>query len=222
MPRFARLVAPGFPHHVTQRGNRNQIVFFAEDDRRAYLDLIRTHSQAHHVEIWAYCLMDNHVHFVAVPETEDGLTRCFQEAHRLYTRRINSREGWKGYLWQGRFASFPMDERYLYAAVRYVERNPVKAGIVADPWEYRWSSAKAHVLKTRDPLLNPCFLEVQIDDWKKYLAEEDPGMTYDIDTGIRTGRPQGSDAFIHKLETTLGRRLEKRKPGPKQQAVLTS
>jgi putative transposase len=219
MARMARVVAPGFPHHVTQRGNRNQNVFFSDEDRRTYLELIRRHAQASAVEIWAYCIMDNHVHFVAVPQREDSLTRCFQEAHRLYTRRINFRKGWKGYLWQGRFASFPMDERYLYAAVRYVERNPVKARLVDDPWEYSWSSARAHVLKTNDPLLSHCFLNDEIQDWKTYLANEDLSMSRDIETGIRVGRPQGSDQFIGKLERMLGRRLRKEKPGPKPATV---
>ena len=143
MGRLARVVLPNVPHHITQRGNRNQPVFFSEDDKKEYLRLVSTHAKRHGVQIWAYCLMTNHVHFIAVPDSEKSLTATFQEAHRLYTRRINFREGWRGYLWQGRFASFPMDEEYLIAAVRYVEQNPVKAKLVSNAWDYPWSSAKA-------------------------------------------------------------------------------
>lgn len=130
MARIARVIAPGIPHHVTQRGNRRQQTFFCDDDYQAYSDLMADWCKKYHVEIWAWCLMPNHVHLIAVPETEDGLARAIGEAHRRYTRRINFREKWKGHLWQERFASFPMDESYLLAAARYVEMNPVAAGIV--------------------------------------------------------------------------------------------
>jgi putative transposase len=117
------------PHHITQRGNRRQQTFFCEEDYEAYLQLMAEWCAKHAVEIWAYCLMPNHVHLVAVPNSEDGLRRAIGEAHRRYTRRINFREGWRGRLWQGRFASFVMDEPYLLAAARYVELNPIRAGL---------------------------------------------------------------------------------------------
>ena len=105
------------------------------------------------VEIWAWCLMPNHVHLIAVPKNEEGLARAIGEAHRRYTRRINSREGWRGHLWQERFASFPMDENYLLVATRYVEMNPVRAGMVHAPEDYRWSSARAHLEGQDDQLV---------------------------------------------------------------------
>ena len=130
MARLARLVIPGLPHHVTQRGNRRQQTFFNDGDYAAYLELMADWCREEGVEIWSYCLMPNHVHLIAVPKTEDGLRRAIGEAHRRYTRRINFREQWRGYLWQGRFASFIMDEPYLLAAARYVELNPVRAKLV--------------------------------------------------------------------------------------------
>ena len=216
MPRLARVVVQDIPHHVTQRGNRNQPVFFSDDDKKEYLKLVLAHAKRHGVQIWAYCLMTNHVHFIAVPSSEKSLTATFQEAHRLYTRRINFREGWRGYLWQGRFSSFPMDEEYLVAAVRYVEQNPVKAKLVANAWDYPWSSAKAHCKLQKDDLLTPFFLEEQITDWKSFvMGEERSNNDKRIESSIRTGRPLGSNGFMEDLENRLDRVLRKKKPGRK-------
>jgi len=137
MARLARVVAPGIPHHITQRGNRRQPVFLKEDDYRSYLQLMSQWCSKWRVSVWAYCLMPNHVHLIATPETEDGLARAIGEAHRRYTRMINFRENWRGYLWQGRFASYPLDEKYLLAAMRYIELNPVQARLVKIPWQFR-------------------------------------------------------------------------------------
>jgi putative transposase len=144
MARLARVVAPGFPHHITQRGNRRQQMFFCDEDYQAYLDLMGEWCGAHGVQIWAYCLMPNHVHLIAVPRSADGLRRALGEVHRRYTRMVNFREGWRGHLWQGRFASYVLEERYLLTAARYVELNPVRAVLVEAPTKYPWSSAAAH------------------------------------------------------------------------------
>ena len=152
MARIARVVAAGVPHHVVQRGNRRQPVFFSVADYKAYLRLLADWCERAKVEIWAYCLMPNHVHLVAVPENEHSLARAVGETHRRYTVRVNQREDWRGYLWQGRFSSFPLDEQYLHVAVRYVELNPVRAKLAREPWEYPWSSAKAHI-RGKDDLL---------------------------------------------------------------------
>ena len=127
MARIARIVAPGYPHHITQRGNRRQRTFFNESDYSAYIDLMAEWCERCGVEIWGYCLMPNHTHLIARPEKIDSLSSAIGEAHRRYSRMINFREGWRGYLWQGRFSSFVMDEAHLIASIRYIERNPVRA-----------------------------------------------------------------------------------------------
>ena len=133
MPRIARIIAPGIPHHVTQRGNRRMETFFRDEDYQAYLSLMAEWCRKYNVAIWAYCLMPNHVHLIAIPETEEGLRLAVGEAHRRYSAMINRRQKWTGHLWQGRFSSFPMDETYLLAAVKYIEMNPVRARLVAIP-----------------------------------------------------------------------------------------
>ena len=217
MARIARIVIPNYPHHIIQRGNRSQNVFFTAQDKKSYIDLLCKYAIESSVIFWAYCLMDNHVHLIAVPKNEDSLARGIGRAHRHYTRMINFREGWRGYLWQGRFISYPLDEQYLYAAVRYVERNPVRAGLVKRAEDYPWSSAKAHVLKEKDILISDNFMLSEIKDWSSYLAEDDR----DIDRNLFrehacTGRPLGDEKFIIKLEEITGKVLKKGKPGPKK------
>jgi putative transposase len=168
------------------------------------------------VEIWSYCLMPNHVHLIAVPKTEDGLRRAIGEAHRRYTRRINFREKWRGYLWQGRFASFIMDEPYLLAAARYVELNPVRAKLATKAREWPWSSARAHLSGRDDRLVKVAPLLKMVGDWKAFLnsaiKEEE---LQDLREHGRTGRPLGSSAFLDRLENLVGRVLKRLKPGPK-------
>lgn len=172
MPRTARIIVPGIPHHIIQRGNRNQTVFFSNEDRSFYLRLLKTQAETYGLKFWAYCLMDNHVHLIAIPETEESF-RAIAETHRRYTWHINSKKDWRGYLWQGRFSSYPLDERHLYAAVRYVERNPVRAGMAPKAWEYPWSSARSHVNGAKDALIEDCFLKERITDWAEYLSQQD-------------------------------------------------
>jgi putative transposase len=160
--------------------------------------------------------MPNHVHLVVVPETSDGLARAIGEAHRRYTRLINFREGWRGYLWQGRFASYPLDEHYLLAVVRYVELNPVRAGLVKDAGCYRWSSAQPHLQGKDDLLVRVKPMLELVDDWRDYLSyQDDQNELESIRRHTRTGRPLGGDDFIAALEDRLGRILRPRKPGPK-------
>ncbi len=216
MARLARIVVPGLPHHITQRGNRRQQTFFAEEDYQYYLELLEEWCAKAGVEIWAYCLMLNHVHLVAVPQNPDSLRLGIGETHRRYTRHINYDKNWKGYLWQGRFASFPMDEHYLLAAARYVELNPVRAALAAKPEDYRWSSVHGHLGRRGGNLLNSSALLERVGDWRKFLddglEDEDLFHLRGLET---TGRPAGSETFIEALESRLGRNLKKQKPGPK-------
>jgi len=198
MPRRPRVVVPDFPHHVTQRGNRNQRVFFNSRDKDIYLNILREEIVAYGIQIWAYSLMDNHVHLVATPEAEVSLSKGLREVHKRYALMINKRMGWKGHLWQDRYASFVMDEPYLYAAMRYVEQNPVKAGMVKKAAEYTWSSARAHIYKTKDLVLSPCYLSEEIRDWSKYLEKED-FYGADYSEHSKTGKPLGSQKFIQQI-----------------------
>ena len=216
MARLARVVVPGVAHHVTQRGNRRQQTFFEEGDYRAYLALLGEWCGRCGVEVWAYCLMPNHVHLIVVPESEDGLRRGLGEAHRRYTRRINFREGWRGHLWQGRFASFAMDEGYLLRAARYVELNPVRARLCRVPWRWRWSSAAAHVGGIDDGVVRVTPLRERVKDWREYLMEPLEAKQEEVwRRHERTGRPLGEAAFLDRIEAVLGRPVRPAKRGPK-------
>jgi len=214
MARLARLVIPGLPHHVTQRGNRRQQTFFCDEDYGAYVELMADWCGERGVEIWAYCLMPNHVHLIAVPQSEDGLARAIGEAHRRYTRRINFREKWRGYLWQGRFCSFIMDEPHLLAAARYVELNPVRAGLVVDAADWPFSSAKAHLSHRDDRLVHVAPMLEMVANWRGLLDSAIPEEELrDLREHGRTGYPLGSTTFVDRLEQTSGRVLRPRKPG---------
>ncbi len=197
MARMARIVVKGLAHHIVQRGNRRQAVFFNDEDRRTYLEYLSIFAKTAGVRIWGYCLMDNHVHLIAVPEDENSFARGLAEAHRRYTRRINFREGWRGYLWEGRFKSYPLSEAYLYAAMRYVERNPVRAGIAKNPWDYPWSSARAHVFKQNDIVLDDNYMVDSIRDWKAFITvDETQAENKLIRLHANTGRPLGGEQFV--------------------------
>jgi putative transposase len=220
MARLARVVAAGLPHHVTQRGNRRQRVFFGDDDYATYRGLLTEGCRAAGVAVWAYCLMPNHVHLILVPSDPDGLRAALGEAHRRYTRHVNSREEWRGYLWQGRFASHAMDEPHLLAAARYVELNPVRAKLARRAGDWRWSSARAHLAGRDDGCVATRPLLDLAPDWRAFLRG---GLSEDEHRAIRaaerTGRPLGSDRFIARLEKRLGRSLARQKPGPKPKAA---
>ena len=218
MARIARAVAPGIPHHIIQRGNRRQQTFFTDGDYQSYLEVMSEWCMKFQVEIWAYCLMPNHIHLIAVPETKDGLNFAIGEAHRRYTRQINFREGWRGHLWQGRFASFIMEEPYLLTCTRYIELNPVRAGLAREPEGWRWSSARAH-MKGKDDILVKTrpLLEIVSRPWGKFLSSDVQEPEIELfRKHERTGRPLGEDPFIKKMESLLDRKLKPQKPGPKK------
>jgi putative transposase len=169
MPRTARLVVPDVPHHITQRGNRNMQTFFSDRDYALYRALLAEWCAKAGTAIWAWCLMPNHVHLILVPSHEDGLRASLGETHRRYTRFINARENWRGHLWQSRYASFPMDEAHLHAALRYVELNPVRANLVEKPEHWRWSSARAHLSGSGDGITDLEAGRARIDDWRAFL-----------------------------------------------------
>lgn len=218
MARMARAVAPGILHHVTQRGNRRQQTFFNDEDYRSYLELMSEWCAKFQVETWAYCLMPNHIHLIIVPETKDGLNLAIGEAHKRYTRRINFREGWRGHLWQGRFSSFIMEEKYLLSCTRYVELNPVRAGLVKKAKDWPWISAGPHV-RGKDGILvkTKPLQEIVNKPWKKFLDFDVQAQEIELlRKHERTGRPLGADTFIGKMEFLLNRKLKPQKPGPKK------
>jgi len=213
MGRIARVVLPGLPHHVTQRGVRSLDVFFCDGDRAEYLRLMAEHGRAAGLTVLSWCLMTNHVHLIAVPDGELSLARGVAEAHRRYTRLVNFREGVRGYLFQGRFFSCPLDEAHAVAAVRYVERNPVRAGLVRHAWDWRWSSAAFRVgLVAEDPLVEDRGAMGLAQDWRALLSA-DPEGSDRLRRHVRTGRPCGSRSFVETAERHLGRRLRPRPAG---------
>ena len=214
MTRLARVVIPGLPHHVTQRGIRRLDVFFSDDDYRTYRTLLSDRAEQAEVAIWAYCLMPNHVHLIMTPRHADGLRAALGEAHRRYARAINQRHDWRGHLWQERFFSFVMDEPHLLSCARYVELNPVRAGLVRKAEDWPWSSARAHLAGENDGLVSVAAMLERIDDWRAYLADAPrPAELERLRTHLRTGRPAGSEAFIEQLEATAGRRLRPQRRG---------
>lgn len=191
-------------------------VFFSDDDRVSYLRLLREQGKKFGVQYLAWCLMDNHVHVIAVPERESSLAKGLGEAHKRYTSMVNRREGWTGYLFQGRFFSCPLEGSYAIAAIRYVLRNPVRAGICRQPWDYRWSSAQWMIGSNEaDPLVRGSSLLEEVSDWKA-LLEEEPLVIEDVRHHTRTGRPLGSSSFVDYVESATGRMLHTLKRGPKR------
>lgn len=219
MARISRIVVPDYPHHVTQRGVRSMNVFDSDEDRLAYLGFLSEEAKRFGLDILAWCLMTNHVHFVAIPRTETSLARGFGEAHRRYTRMKNFAQNVRGYLFQGRFSSSVLDENHLLAAVRYVEMNPVKAGMVTLAWDYPWSSAAFHTgRKDSDPLVKDRSLSGLISDWEGYLGADVSGESERLRMATQTGRPAGDDLFIATVASLTGRDLRKGVPGrPKKQ-----
>ncbi len=188
--------------------------FFRRADYELYVETLAEMCEKRGVEIWAYCLMPNHVHLVAVPESPDSLARAIGEAHRRYSRAVNDRKGWRGYLWQYRFASFPVDKRRLFTAARHVELNPVRAGLVEHAEDYKWSSARTHLEGRDDALVNARRLLDIWPEWDEAMHEAPSDAEMELlRLHERTGRPLGTKTFVKKLERRLNRRPLPRKPG---------
>jgi putative transposase len=224
MPRIARLVVPDYPHHITQRGNYRQIVFNDDADRRQYLELISLYSKKFHLTILSYCLMSNHVHFIAVPKNEDSLASTFRIAHTRYSQYFNKKIQTYGHLWQGRFYSCVLDDRRLIATARYVERNPVRIKIVKNPTDYNWSSARNHVGASHNDIIDTSTLFKHIDfkqkEWEKFIGESDePDEVTVIRKYTMTGRPLGGTSFIRKLEKAFDKKLHALPVGRPKRAI---
>jgi len=218
MARRLRNFMAGYAYHVTHRGNRKTDIFLDDVDRRVYLKLLRTQCSNHHVRIWAYCLMDNHVHHVAIPDRDRALSAAFHRIFGEYARYFNTRHEKVGHVFQGRFKAPVLDEPHLWNTVAYVERNPVRAHMVKQAEDYRWSSAAAHCGLREDSIISHDLpLLTLIPDWHAWLTKEEKPEDLDfIRQRTRTGQPCASEEFSRMLEAKLGRPLLRRKPGPKK------
>ena len=223
MPRVARIVVAGQPHHIVQRGNNRQDVFFVDDDRRVYLELLREHAQRFGLKVLGYCLMTNHVHIIATPLRDDSLAKSIGRTHFRYTQYINRMHHRSGHLWQNRFFSCTLDESHCWRAMAYVERNPVRAGIVRKAWRFPWSSASAHIGGRDDTdLLDMTWWrrDWRPSKWKSALDDpQDEAELTSIRLCTHRGRPLATDGVLSRLEHRLGRRLRPlpvgRPPTPK-------
>lgn len=211
MPRTARQVVENIPHHITQRGNNKQDIFFDDNDRRVYLKTLEKQSEKYGLTIMGYCLMCNHIHLIAIPHKADSLSTAVGRTHFIYTQYINRLHNRSGHLWQGRFYSCALDEYHFLAAMRYIECNPVHAKICRLPWKYAWSSAAAHAGKDKHCSfidLKRWFQAMSYEEWERLLLKKIEQMEIKkIKYSTCTGRPLGSDSFISKLERKLGCRL---------------
>lgn len=213
MARMKRVVLPNYPHHITQRGVRSIDIFYSEEDYKIYLQLLKEQSERFGLEVLAYCLMTNHVHLIVVPKDENSLARAIGETHRLYTRKINFQQKTRGYLFQGRFYSTPLDDKYLISCLRYVEQNPVRANMVKQAWDYPYSSARYRVgIVDSNEILTAYDTIEAIEDYKDFITSEIKDIEM-IREKTRTGRPCGEESFYESIKLNFGMDLKPKKVG---------
>ena len=217
MPRRPRLVLPGHPHHITQRGNNRENIFASDHDRAAYLDLLARHSKLAGLDIAGYCLMSNHVHLVAIPQRPDSLAIALRRAHSEYAQQWNRRHVRSGHLWQNRYYSCVLDTRGFWAALRYVERNPVRAGMVASAEDWAWSSAREHLAQRVNGALPlhldewlQCFTAAQ---WSAVLEEDAIEDEDRLRQDTRNGWAAEDPHLQHLVERVMGRQARPYRSG---------
>ncbi len=221
MARLARLVIPNLPHHVTQRGNGGARTFFGDEDYQYYLDLLQEHCTAAGVSIWAWVLMPNHVHLILTPRDADGLRRALSKVHRAYAGYIHARTKRAGHFWQGRFGCVAMDETHLAAALRYVALNPVRARLVKQATDWRWSSVHDQLSRKRRGMITDTGpVRERFPRFAEFIeAGEDEDLSMALRRAETIGRPLGDAAFLKRLERRTGRTLKPAKRGPKPKKV---
>jgi putative transposase len=220
MARLARVVVSDHPHHVTQRGNGRARTFFGDPDYALYRDLLAANCRAAGVEVWAWCLMPNHVHLILVPSDPDGLRRALARVHRDYAGIIQARRKRSGHFWQGRFGAVAMDEAHLAAALRYVSLNPVRARLVERAQDWRWSSTRAHLRGKDDGVTALAPIRKRFPHFADLLASEpEAEMFARLRAAESIGRPLGHDRFLAGIERLTGRPLKPGKRGPKPSAL---
>lgn len=215
MPRLPRIILPEYPHHLTQRGNRKSDVFLDTEDRQIFLSLVEEYTQKNGIKVSSYCLMTNHFHLIVHPATKLGLSKGMHQIDGVYAEYFNQKYKLTGHLWQDRFFACVLDSSHFWKAVQYVERNPVRAGLVSRAEKYQWSSAAAHCGQRCDPLLSEIPLPAPHGDWRAWLTEDLPEEEHErIRRAAKRGAPYASESFIRELERLLNLRLLPRKPGP--------
>jgi putative transposase len=214
--RLARIALVNIPYHVTQRGNARQFILSCDEERKVYLDLLRKYVTLHELELLGYCLMSNHVHLVVIPRKSDSLAQALKQTHGRYATYWNATRGSSGHAWQGRFYSCPLDDSHLWMALRYVERNPVRAGLTDCAWNWCWSSAATHCGESTDESVNLQLWKKRwsAQSWREYLTVCEARAEIDmIRRSTHTGRPLGGEDFVHSLEEATQRRLASQKGG---------
>lgn len=216
MPRIARVVLPGYPHHIIQRGNNRQRVFFDTQDRQKYLNLLTFFSKDIHCKIYAYCLMLNHIHLLFEPEKINSLAKVMQKLALCYTQYFNKKYDRTGRLWECRYHSSLVDkDNYMWAVIRYIETNPLRAGISKHPEEYIWSSAESRLLSKSNSYvkLQKYFDKNELESYRKYFYEIRPNMEAFITKQTYDGRPIGNNQFLNRIEKLVGKVLIPRPKG---------
>lgn len=221
MVRFARVVATGIPHHITQRGNTRRFILEGDTERSIYLDLLHQGMERYGMALLGYCLMSNHIHLIAVPKKKDALARSLKNVHGRFASYWNAANRSSGHVWQGRYYSCPLDEKHLWEALRYVELNPVRAALVGRAPDWAWSSAAVHW----GAAVVPSWLEMDAwtrrwssETWRTYLQiAQDESDLIAIRNSTYSGRPLGSADFTRALEKEAHRPLTPQKRGPKKQ-----
>jgi len=216
MPRIARAVAAGFPHHIVQRGNNREKVFIDDEDREKYIDLLKKYSRKRDAQVLAYCLMTNHVHLLVKPKENESMYKMMQGVTLCYTQFANRKYNRTGRLWESRYHSCVVDkDSYLWSVARYIETNPVRAGMVKKAEDYAYSSAQAHVIGKEDNILNEELIaETQRKEYRAFIREKGAEKDRDlIRYHTRTGKPLGDEAFMKRMEKRTGRDLALRPRG---------
>lgn len=226
MPRRARVTVAGVPHHVVQRGHNREATFFADEDYLAYLHSLKEGAQRYHCAIHAYALMTNHVHLLVTPANEDGLSRLMRYLGSRYVQYVNFVYQRRGTLWEGRFKSSLVDqEQYLLTCYRYIELNPVRASMVEQPQDYRWSSYAKHALGKLDDLIDdhPIYValgrtaEARIEAYRALFRHQlDEAELMEIRTSLNKGLPVGAERFKDQIETVLARSVRPGQAGRKK------
>jgi putative transposase len=224
MARLARSTLVGYPHHVTQRGNYDQDVFEEAIDFQSYLMMLQDCAIRYSIDIWAFCLMRNHVHFVCVPKAEGALSHGFNTLHMKYAQYFHAKKGLTGHLWRGRFLSCILDEKSMLEEVRFIENDPVRAGLVLRAQNYAWSSARHHVYGGSSSIITEnCSLRSTVKDWTAYLTEVGDKLILNRTwQSLKTGRPSGDLGFVHLLEEIIGKQLVPRPRGRPKKDILTA